>query len=706
MKTPLRFFCALFLLTLSLITHADDSLTAKVDKLFAAWDKPDTPGCALAIIKDGQIIYKRGYGMASLEFDKPIQPSTAFCIASVSKQFTAFAIQLLAQDGKLSLDDDVRKYVPELHDFGKTITIRHLIHHTSGLRDYFGPLNLAGWGGRHDSILQSDILQFLWRQKELNFAPGEKYLYSNSGYVLMGLIIQRVSGKTLREFADERIFQPLGMTQTQFRDDYQAVIKNLSSSYIQRGQEFRTELLAWEGGGEGNIISTVEDMAKWDQNFTDAKIGGPTVIAAMQQKGKLNSGKEITYASGLGIAEYKGLRTVDHGGSVGGYRTEFLRFPDQKLTVILLANADRFAPSALARSIADLYLEEQIKVAAKTAASETTAPAAPTPVPVKVAPERLKAYVGKFAFSSFVRSFQMAGDELQVVSNGTPTPLIPLSETRFSAKGFPTTYTFVRTKQGAVTQVVRESDGDSMVGERYTQQPLTPKQLSASTGTFFNDELDAFCTLFVRDGRLILRGPKFEYPLRVINANFFQWDHPSFMMPIRCLRDRKGRISTLFIDTSDRAQKIRFVRADKKPPLYVTAYRNETGSVSDWADWLPPTDLSALKVQPDSNILRIDALKQYLADIAANKPEIKSVRPELLRALEPGLRAELADLLKEVKTVSLVLEQDVRQRAMMGNGAPISRIHVFRVENAKGTKYLLVSLTADARIADISLREN
>src|SRR5271154_6815476 len=237
----------------------------QVDKVFVKWDKPDSPGCALGVYKDGIIIYKRGYGVADLNDDVPITPATVFHVASMSKQFTAASIVLLAQEGKLSLDDPVRKYIPELPDFGAPITIRHLIHHTSGLRDQWELLGLAGWRYSLDLITDDDVLAVMSRQKELNFRPGEKHLYCNTGYTLLAQIVKRVSGQSLREFTLSRIFRPLGMNSTHFRDDHAEIVKNLALGYTtdRKNNTFRLSVTNFDTTGATSLLTTVEDLALW-----------------------------------------------------------------------------------------------------------------------------------------------------------------------------------------------------------------------------------------------------------------------------------------------------------------------------------------------------------------------------------------------------------------------------------------------------------
>ena len=306
---------------------------SQIDKVFAAFDKPGSPGCALAVIRDGKIVYKRGYGMADLDHDLPITPASVFHVASISKQFTAASIVLLAEDGKLSLDDTVRKHLPEVPDFGTPVTIRHLLNHTSGMRDQWAFLGLAGWRQNLDLITDGDVMGFVTRQKALNFPPGQMYMYSNTGFTVLAQIVQRVSGKSLREFTSERIFKPLGMTSTHFRDDHAEIVKNMAYGYNQQGNgPFRLSIPNFDTVGATSLLTTVEDLAKWDENFYQdfARRG---ITAKMLTRGVLNNGEKIDYALGLQHGQYRGLPIVEHGGSLGGYRAHILRFPTQHASV-------------------------------------------------------------------------------------------------------------------------------------------------------------------------------------------------------------------------------------------------------------------------------------------------------------------------------------------------------------------------------------
>lgn len=356
--------CALMLGTCSVpqASSAQDKTGAAVDEVFADYTKPGSPGCAVAVYRNGRISYAKGYGLANIEEDVPITPESVFDIGSTSKQFTAASILLLEKQGKLSVNDDIRKYIPELPDYGQKITILHLLNHTSGLRDYLTLMHLAGFN--MDSVTtDEDALQLITRQKALNFAPGSEWLYSNTGFFLLSIIVKRVSGKTLHEFAAEHIFRPLGMTHTQYRDDHAALIPNRAMAYDPKeiADGYKLDVSYFEQTGDGAVHTSVEDLLKWDENFYSGQVGGQDFLVELQERGKLNSGKVLDYAKGLFIADYRGLHSVSHGGAWGGYRAELLRFPEQHFSVACLCNRGDASPSRRARQVADIYLGAMMK---------------------------------------------------------------------------------------------------------------------------------------------------------------------------------------------------------------------------------------------------------------------------------------------------------------------------------------------------------
>lgn len=348
----------------------DAARARRVDAVFTRYATDHTPGCALAVKREGRIIYERGYGMASLELGVPITPRIVFDIGSVSKQFTAASVILLALDGKLALDDDVRRWLPELPDLGATVTLRHLLNHTSGWRDYTDLMSLAGWDER-DHTTDRDAWDVLRRQRTLNFRPGSTWRYSNTGYFLLGEVVRRVSGRPLRDFARERIFEPLGMRDTRFLDDTRLIVPRRASSYAPLDSGWGLVTSDWEQVGDGAIQTTVRDLALWDANFDEPRVGGPRLVALLQERGRLASGEPLTYAAGLTVDEHRGLPRVQHGGAWMGFRAHLMRFPTRRLAVLLTCNAADARTTRLAEGVADAVLGLEATTTATSAPAHT-----------------------------------------------------------------------------------------------------------------------------------------------------------------------------------------------------------------------------------------------------------------------------------------------------------------------------------------------
>lgn len=340
---------------------ADDAANQFL-KMFLGSDQLPGPGAAVAVMKDGKIVFSKGYGYADLESDRKITPTTIFHVASVSKQFTAFAIAMLADQGKLSLDDDIRKYLPEMHDFGTPITINHLVHHTSGLRDQWNLLMMAGW--RLDDVITEDqIMRLISKQRELNFKPGEEFVYCNTGFTLMAVIVKRVTGKTLNEWTKENVFEPLGMKNTLFYDDHERVVPNRAYSYYKNGRtgEFKKSVLSYANAGATSLFTTVEDLNSWALNFETMKVGNANVMAMMHQKFILNKGDTSDYAMGQSIGEYRGVRSISHSGGDAGFRSFLVRFPDQHVSIAVASNYAQFGPGGLAFAEANVVLGDALE---------------------------------------------------------------------------------------------------------------------------------------------------------------------------------------------------------------------------------------------------------------------------------------------------------------------------------------------------------
>lgn len=551
-------------LVASLITPAQSlspEMAAKVDKVFEKWNKPESPGCAVGVYKDAKIIYKHGYGMANLNDDVPITPGTVFHVASMSKQFTAASILLLAKEGKLSLDDDVHKYLPELPDFEERITLRHLLHHTSGLRDQWALLGLAGWRYSQDLITDEDVMSVMVHQKALNFKPGEKFMYSNTGFTLLALVVKRVSGMSLREFSTKNIFEPLGMTHTHFRDDHEEVIKHEAPGYEQDGPDkpFRMSLTNFDTTGATSLHTTVEDLELWDENFYHPRVGGPELIQQMLQRGKLNNGKDQDYASGLVIGTYRGLPVVDHGGADAGYRSDFARFPEQHFSAAVLCNFADTNPSKLVHQVADIVLSKDFKEPPKKTEQE----AAKTAV-VAMTAEQMAEVAGTY--------WKTEGDEFQTIllkdgklivdfGGNEYHSLQPIAESHFHVSdvswGDHLDIHFVRAAAGKPAYLEQSWDGGTpSVYQWVVAVSPTAAQLGEYAGVFVSEEIDPVYRMSIQDGKLTLTRLKNKPdPLRPTTRDVFVGQ----IGTIRFLRDPNGRPSGFNLDAG-RIQGFRFKR--------------------------------------------------------------------------------------------------------------------------------------------------
>lgn len=484
----------------SLPAQLPDSVARRVDSVFIAFDKPTSPGCALGIYNAGEIAYARGYGSANLEHGVAIAPRTVFDLGSTSKQFTAMSVTLLEQDGKLSLDDDVRRWIPELPAYRKPVTIRQLVHHTSGLRDYLTLMWLRGVN--FDGVTTAgDALSLIVRQREGNFEPGSEYLYSNSGYFLLSEIVRRVSGKTLAEFARERIFSPLGMQVTHYHDDHTMIVPNRATGYAPRDSaRFQISMSGFEQIGDGSVMTTVEELALWDRNFYDGRVGGRALLEAMHVPARLTSGRTLEYASGLVVGQYRGLRTVRHGGSWAGYRADLLRFPEQRTSVAVLCNHSRSGPGRLAQRVADVVLRAQLSPAA-TAAQGTPSERSPSATATDVS-----RYVGTFrnAATDDIRTISAGGDTLRIdYGDGELTVLQPLGDGRFAVEGTSWEVRF----SSPTTLVEQIPNQPAATFLRFQRERPAPRDLQAYAGAYYSDELDVRWTIATDSGGLVARIP-------------------------------------------------------------------------------------------------------------------------------------------------------------------------------------------------------
>ena len=413
-----------------------------VDSIFADWDKQDVPGCALGIIKNGELIYARGYGTGDLEHDIAIDPSSVFYLGSVSKQFVTFCILLLEDQGKLNLDDEIQKFLPDFPEYEAPLTIRHFIHHTSGVRDYLTLMYLAG-RNYLDHIEDDEVYELIKRQSSLNFSPGEQYLYSNSCYFMLAMIIEKAAGQSIKEFAAENIFKPLGMNHTIFYDDNTDLIKNRVFSYAKTADEekFDNLIMRFDLVGSGGVYSCIEDLFLWDQNFYHNKLGkgGQGIIHKMHEEGLLNNGESSGYAFALNIGKYKGLRTVSHSGSLAGYRSMLLRFPEQQLSVIILANRSDANPAQKSFQIADIFLQNDFIKVDEELVPEISERVGEDVLVDEVVPGiMMKEYCGNYYSMELNTSYQLfiENEMLKVkIGNYAPMTLVVCRKDQFTVEG-------------------------------------------------------------------------------------------------------------------------------------------------------------------------------------------------------------------------------------------------------------------------------
>lgn len=529
--------------------------TERVDALFAQWDKPDSPGCALAVIKDGQIVYKRGYGSANLDYGIPISSRSVFNIASTSKQFTAASVALLATRGAISLDDDIRKYLPELPPYPTPVTVRHLIYHTGGIREYSHLMQLAGI--RFQDASDEDVFKMIARQKELNFKPGGEYLYSNSGYFLLAQIVKRVSGKSLREFAEENVFKPLGMVNTRFHDDNTEVIKNRATGYSPRKQAgFSVERPVSDHVGDGALLSTIDDLALWDRNFYANKLsGGQEFINLLLTPGTLNNGGKLNYVFGLEIEQYRGLKLVGHGGAYYGFTSDMIRFPDQRLSVICLCNLSNIESGRLTRQVADIYLADLFKKGEAVGAASR-----PEAEVVSLPEKELNAMAGSYfnSASNNFRRLYVKGGKLIYSRGSSESELAPLGNNRFLMLGVPdrVEISFASPRPGAPLQMFTSANGGKpIIHERVEPASYTPEQLAGFAGAYYSEEIDATYTITLQGNELVLRRKNVDdAPLQLLFADTFSSVGSG---ALSFTRDSQNHISGFLVNTG-RVRKLRF----------------------------------------------------------------------------------------------------------------------------------------------------
>jgi CubicO group peptidase (beta-lactamase class C family) len=525
---------ALGLLCISVVSglaSAQETTDSRVDRLFEEF-QGKSPGCAAGVVRDGKVLFTKAYGLADLERETPLSSDTPFYMASLSKQFTAMSVLLLAEDGKLQTTDSVRKTIPELPGYANQITLYHLLTHTSGVRDY---LTLGSLSGNSPDFVYTDrgFLRAVFRQSALNFVPGSEYLYSNSGYVLLSLVVKQVAGKNLNAFAQDRVFGPLGMKSTRFQHDHSALIPGKALGYERRQDGWHLSNSMFDVVGDGGLYSSVQDMLRWAKNFDSPTIGAKA-LAIMQTRGRLQTGGEIDYGMGLAPGEYRGLPIVDHSGGLAGYRTEFLRFPAQKLSVVCLCNSGTANPSRLARQIAEVYLGDEIKPAAAFAPKTVSG--------IAVTADDLSAMAGLYRNDDegYVEVLSRDG---KLRMNSGPPELIPLDRRRFTAAEAPDGFE-IEFGAGTVSDSfeVRLPRQPSSRYVRVKQLMLSETERSVYTGDFESTELQAVYRIVAdSDGLRLEFGDRPTIPLTSGGADRLRAAGPG--LELAFVRDAAGNVS-------------------------------------------------------------------------------------------------------------------------------------------------------------------
>ncbi|MBL8267345.1 serine hydrolase domain-containing protein [Steroidobacter sp.] len=522
---------------------AADGVEAQIDALFAEYSNGSTPGAAVGVYRGGQIVFAKGYGLADLEYGVAITPQTQFHVASVSKQFTAFAIALLAREGKLDLQADVRQYLPFFPDLGHKITPQQFVYHTSGVRDQMALFQMGGKEIR-DVLRQEQVVNMMSRQRGLNFAPGSNYMYSNMGYCMLAEIVRSVSGQSLRQFTTQRMFEPLGMSRTFFFDDVRELVPGRANSYQQEkdGRWLRT-LLNYNVVGTTGLFTTIEDLARWTGNFSKPRVGDAALIEQVTRGGTLTDGTPTHYGFGLIDSPVGGRTAISHSGSDASFKTFLIYYPENDLAIAVLANT-RMAVEAKAQTIADLYLPP-------------APPAKPQSKPREIkAPAWSKRLPGAFISPAMIAlTFEQDGKQLLARRRtpGQAAPVIFLADGRFTFD--------MGDWERASYQPVFSADGDivaleqkmtsGLPGARFERAAKISNStvtLSALAGDYRSDELDVTYSFSVENGSLVGRMLWLVEPIKFkqITADYFDSEsYTGWVDAIRFERDADGVATAL-----------------------------------------------------------------------------------------------------------------------------------------------------------------
>lgn len=537
----LKYLISIIALSIALNVNAQIGQTQidQIDSLFIDWNKPNHPGGSIGIMQNGQIVFSKAYGLASMEYLVPNTTATIFNIASVSKQFTAMGIVLLQEQGKLSYDDDIRKYLPELPDFGHTITIRHMLHHTSGLRSLHGMLRLAGWRS-DDSRTNEDLNRFMKNQQDLNFIPGDQYLYCNTGYMLMVNIIEKVTGEKFPKWMKETIFEPLGMMDSYVEDNYSAIVANNATSYYQgETDKFERAIEYWGYVGSGNMHSTTNDLLKWLKNFYNPQENWEASFKAMQTFDELNDGSANNYAFGVIIDEHLGHNIIQHSGGIGGFRSFVSVYPANKLSIAVLTNFSSSSSGLKANQIAEILLPKVELSNNKTAKKNTALKQ------IKLSNEQLIKYESHYwnDKNNYARKIYVRNDTLRYFrSTSSESPIVPVGKDEFQMLGVSVDLKVKFEMNGDSRSMIVTVD-DRPPSNFYAYQSVIPnhEERMSYTGKFYSPELETSYDIYLKNDTLFAHHPRLgDFKMSIVKKDVLESEWPLSMSKYK--RDQNDEI--------------------------------------------------------------------------------------------------------------------------------------------------------------------
>ena len=531
MKKLFTTLCVILATTVFVNAQADQTKFQHIDSLFADWNKPAHPGGTVGIAIKGVPVFTASYGLASMEYLVPNTYDTRFNIASVSKQFTALGIIKLHMEGKLSIDDDIRKYLPELPGFGHKITFRHMLHHTSGLRSLHTLLSLAGW--RADDMKDNDdLLRFMTMQQDLNFEPGSEYMYCNTGYILSAIIIEKITGEDFSDWMEKEIFNPLALYNTYVEDEYNRIARNYASSYNGSGRRgFVREIEYWAYTGSGNIHSTADDLLKWMRYYYDAPAGWEDEFAMMLTIDPLNNGEHNDYAFGVRLNEYKNEKKISHSGSIGGFRSYACTFPERETEIVILTNFSSSGVSALVNDISDILFNKP--------ETERTVMEAMEIKPVSFS--RIESFTGTYDIENMDnRVFDIIKDGYELYglfTGGNRTRLYTASDTVLFNNDARIKINLI---EGDPEKIRIFSRGSSLKGIKTETHICTENELQKFEGRYWSPELETQYRFYLREGKLYgYHNRHGEFKIEYLKKDTFTTDR-SFMSKISIIRKDSG----------------------------------------------------------------------------------------------------------------------------------------------------------------------